>query len=166
MRHFNFFLILISVIISALLVSGCEKSDSDGGGDDGKYSSSCYSAKSDIYRSESVRYPQAGAASVSFNDDNGTEIADFRVSPEIGSYITLPDIHFSYCQYRKDDGRILTGWDDGTELFRPRERYQVNGSAVFSTVWEEGTEIYTATEFNNIRDNLSAIYKLMRDIDL
>jgi hypothetical protein len=164
------------LIISLFAVLAC--------GSDGKYSAgdsdlACYSSKSDIYSSAVYNADSysggasrtlAGTWAVKFSNDNGTEIPEFQVSVNDGDYITLPDIRARHCFLTDDSrsGKILAGWNDSSgNYYTPGSSYKVSGSASFTAVWEEGVEIYSAAEFNdNIRDNLSGTYKLMRHIDL
>jgi hypothetical protein len=150
---------------------------------DGKYSAgdsdlACYSSKSDIYSpavytadsySGGASRAPAAQSDIKFFNDNGTEIPEFQVSVNDGNYITLPDIRVRHCFLTDDSksGKILTGWNDGSGSYPPGSSYKVVGSANFTAVWEEGVEIYSEAEFyDNISDNLSGTYKLMRHIDL
>jgi hypothetical protein len=162
-------MVWVRLFLSAFLfftLLGCEKED-DVSNEFGGVNSSCYSAKSEIYKADtaSAEHRTAAQSTVKFFDRGG-EVADFQVLVDEGKYIVLPDIRAKYCKY-ENHGKVLTGWDDGVTLIRPGQKYKVTDADVaFAAVWEEGIEIYTAKELYDMRDNLGGKYKLMRNIDL
>jgi hypothetical protein len=171
MGRIKLFLIFLPALLIFIL-SGCEKADNSS--TYGDINSSCYySTKSEIYKPSAAADAKRRTmvvVTVKFFEDTvlgtGEEIAAYQVQVNEGDYIVLPDIRANYCAHGQS-GMILTGWDNTFWKSRPGQKYEVYSTYnTFTAVWQPGNEIYTASELNNMRDNLTKDHKLMRDIDL